>query len=99
MWDKITGQEKVIEKLKSVYKGGKVAHAYLFKGMDGVGKDAVAVEFAKLLNCTNVQSGDNACGECDNCHKAASLKSDLLQFICALPSGKSEQTGSNPLET
>jgi DNA polymerase-3 subunit delta' len=99
MWNKITGQEKVIDKLKSVYKNGKVAHAYLFKGMDGVGKDAVAIEFARLLNCTNVQPGDNACGECENCRKAASLKSDLLQFICALPSGKSEQTGSNPLES
>ena len=99
MWNTITGQEKVISKLKSVYSSGKVAHAYLFRGLDGVGKDAVAVEFAKLLNCTDVQDGDNACGVCANCKKVSSLKTDLLQLICALPSGKSEQTGSNPLET
>jgi len=99
MWKNITGQEKVITKLKSVYKNGRVPHAYLFKGLDGIGKDAVAIEFAKLLNCTNVQNGDEACDVCDNCKKIASFKSDLFRFICALPSGRSEQTGSDPLES
>ena len=99
MWKNITGQEKVISKLKSVYRNGKVPHAYLFKGLDGIGKDAVTIEFAKLLNCTNVQNGDEACDVCDNCKKIASFKSDLFRFICALPSGRSEQTGSDPLES
>ena len=48
MWNNITGQNNVIEKLKSIYKSGRVAHAYLFHGMDGTGKDAAAIEFAKL---------------------------------------------------
>ena len=99
MWNTITGQEKVISKLRSAYSSGKVAHAYLFRGTDGIGKDAVAVEFARLLNCTDVQDADSACGVCANCKKVSSLKTDLLQLICALPSGKSEQTGSNPLES
>jgi DNA polymerase-3 subunit delta' len=99
MWKNITGQDKVIAKLKSVFKNGRVAHAYLFKGLDGIGKDAVAIEFAKLLNCTNIQNGDEACDNCENCRKISSFKSDLFQFICALPAGRSEQTGADPLES
>jgi DNA polymerase-3 subunit delta' len=98
MWNNITGQKSVIEKLKSVYKSRRVAHAYLFHGSDGTGKDAAAIEFAKLLNCKNIQNGDEACDICVNCKKVASLKSEYLQIICALPAGKSEQTDSEPLE-
>ncbi len=98
MWDNITGQINVIEKLKSVYKSRRIAHSFLFYGIDGTGKDAAAIEFAKLLNCMNVQNGDEACDVCSNCKKTASLKSELLQIINALPAGKSEQSDSEPLE-
>jgi DNA polymerase III gamma/tau subunit len=61
MWKNIIGQEKVIEKLKSVFRSGKVAHAYLFHGISGTGKDAASVELAKLLNCNNIQNKNEAC--------------------------------------
>src|SRR5438046_2076739 len=98
MWSNITGQNNVIAKLKSIYKSGRVAHAYLFHGIDGTGKDAAAIEFAKLLNCKNIQNGDEACDKCENCKNIATLKSGYFQLICALPAGKSEQTDSDPLE-
>jgi len=98
MWSNITGQESVIEKLKSVYKSGKVPHACLFQGTSGSGKDAVAIELAKLLNCTNVQNENEACDKCENCRKIASLRSEYLQLICALPAAKSDDSESNPVE-
>ena len=98
MWSNITGQNNVIEKLKSIYKSGRIAHGYLFHGMGGIGKDAVSIEFAKLLNCKNIQNGDEACDKCENCKNISSLKSGYFQLICALPAGKSELTDSDPIE-
>jgi DNA polymerase III subunit delta' len=98
MWANITGQEAVIEKLKSVYKTDRVAHAYLFHGVSGTGKDAVAIELAKLLNCTNIQNANEACDQCENCKKIASLRSEYLQLICALPAPKSDDSDSSPVE-
>ena len=99
MWASVKGQGKVTGRLKAIFSSSRVAHAYLFKGLDGTGKDAAAVEFARLLNCTDVQNGNEACGKCSNCRKVSSLKSDLFRVVCALPSGRSEQPGSDPLES
>jgi len=98
LWNKITGQENSIEKLKSAYKNGKVAHAYLFYGNEGTGKDAAAIEFTKLINCTNPVNGEEACDKCENCIKTSGFKSEYFHFICALPAGKAEQTDSDPIE-
>jgi len=99
MWNNLIGQAMPIGKLKSSFTGKRVAHSYIFYGLEGVGKDAAAIEFAKLLNCTNLKNGDEACDVCENCKKISEFRSELFHFICALPSGRSEQTGSDPLES
>lgn len=98
MWKNITGQKQVIEKLISIFTSGKVAHAYLFEGTEGTGKDAAAIEFAKLLNCTNRIGSTEACDECSSCRKIASFRSEYFRFVCALPSGKSDDSDSDPIE-
>jgi DNA polymerase III subunit delta' len=98
MWNNIIGQERVIEKLKSAFKSGKVSHACLFHGTGGTGKDAAAIEFAKLLNCRNIQNSDEACDKCENCKKISSLRSEYLQLICALPAPKTDESDSSPVE-
>jgi len=63
-------QEKAVVSLEQAYDSGKVAHAYIFAGPDGVGKFTTAREFAKLLLCKNpVKKGDftDSCGNCDSC--------------------------------
>lgn len=97
MWSKIAGQDKAISKLRSIYTNGRIAHAYLFYGNEGVGKDAAAIEFAKLINCTNVKNNE-ACDKCENCKKISAFRSEYFHFICALPTGRSEQADSVPLE-
>lgn len=99
MWNNIIGQENAVEKLKTAYRKGKVAHAYLFHGSEGTGKDAAAIEFAKLINCTNPLNGEEACDKCENCVKTSGFRSEYFHFICALPAGKAEQTDSDPIET
>ena len=67
VYDDISGQKRQIEQLERARKSGRVAHAYLFFGPDGVGKERVAFAFARALNCG---SGEQApCGECESCKK------------------------------
>lgn len=48
-WARIIGQERVCRLLDRVCDTGRVAHAYLFTGPEGCGKQALAVEFAAAL--------------------------------------------------
>lgn len=98
MWIDIIGQEKVIEKLKTAFSNNRVAHAYLFYGNEGTGKDAAAIEFAKLLNCLNPVNGSEACDKCENCIKISGFRSEYFKLICAMPAGRSDQSDSDPIE-
>lgn len=99
MWNNISGQEKVKDILRNVYQSGKISHAYIFYGNEGIGKDAAAVEFAKLLNCDEPINGNEACDKCKNCIEIGSFKSSLFKFTAALPSGKNESDeDKSPLE-
>jgi DNA polymerase-3 subunit delta' len=72
MFENILGQQKVKEVLSSQIKCGKIAHAYIFMGQDGVGKRLMASELAKILNCTtsNFVKGEvGSCGICLSCDK------------------------------
>lgn len=95
-WKSIIGQQRAKELLRRVIDTGEIAHAYLFHGLEGIGKDALAIEFAKVLNCE--RGGSEACDECENCRKIATLSHPNVQFVCALPVGKSEKTGDDPVE-
>jgi DNA polymerase III subunit delta' len=67
----IKGQEKAIAFLKSAIGQDRVAHAYIFHGLDGIGKKATALAFAKTLNCLEEgpEACMDACGECLSCRK------------------------------
>ena len=47
----VLGQERAKRFLKQLLHLGKLPHAVLFSGMEGIGKVTLAREFAKLLNC------------------------------------------------
>lgn len=95
-WDRIIGQQRVKELLRRSIESGQVAHAYLFDGPEGVGKDALAIEFARALNCR--KGGSQACGECDSCVRMETLHHPNVRVITALPTGKGEKTGDDPLK-
>ena len=48
-FDKIIGQSFAKKYLSNSIKKDKINHAYLFEGIDGVGKSTFAKEFAKYL--------------------------------------------------
>ena len=94
-WDSIIGQQRVKRQLMSSLKQSRVSHAYLFVGHAGVGKDAVAIEFSKALNCE--RQSNEACDRCSSCLKFVALQHPNLHLIFALPVGKGEESGDQPL--
>lgn len=94
-WNSIVGQQRVKEILINAIETGRIAHAYLFSGPDGVGKDAAAIEFAKVVNCET--AGGSACDRCDSCLKFSSLQHPNLTMVFGLPVGKGEKSGDLPL--
>jgi len=67
----VLGQEKAKRFLDRALVSGRLAHGYLFRGPDGVGKQLMAHVLAARLNCAEEQR-DSACGNCSSCRKYAS---------------------------
>jgi DNA polymerase-3 subunit delta' len=95
-WDRVIGQRRVKDLLRRVLSSGSIAHAHLFWGAEGVGKDAMAIEFARALNCQTDRVAP--CGECASCRKIDQLQHPNVSLIFALPVGKNEQSGDDPIK-
>ncbi len=87
LWPAVIGQQRVKELLRRAFEAHRIPHAYLFTGPDGVGKDAMAVELARTINCEHLDR--TPCGTCGSCIKMASLQHPNLSLVIALPTGKS----------
>ena len=61
----ILGHERQKAILKRAQSSGRLAHAYLFEGPEGIGKRLVALALARSLFCAT----RNGCGECPACRK------------------------------
>lgn len=80
MFKDIVGQNDIKERLISSVKQGKVAHAQLFCGPEGVGKLPLAIAYAQYLNCLHPTDTD-ACGVCASCNKYQHLAHPDLHFV------------------
>ncbi|MBX3275190.1 MAG: DNA polymerase III subunit gamma/tau, partial [Sandaracinaceae bacterium] len=74
----LVGQEHVTRTLSNAIETGRVAHAFLFTGVRGVGKTTMARLLAKALNC---EKGPTPlpCGECAECVGITSGRSPDVQ--------------------
>lgn len=66
-FDSVVGQLHITNTLKNAIKNNQLAQAFLFCGPRGVGKTTCARILAKTINCTNLTSNNEACGECESC--------------------------------
>lgn len=67
-FSEIIGQDKAKEILKRTVGRDRMSHAYLFRGVVGIGKKTTAQAFAALINCL-APVNHEACGKCGSCRK------------------------------
>ncbi len=69
----ICGQERAIRLLRRAWSGGRLAQAYVFAGVSGVGKRTTALALAQAVNCLAPTGGPeaDACGACSACRRIA----------------------------
>lgn len=65
-FDKMVGQEHVVQTLVNQINSDRIGHAYLFCGARGTGKTSAAKIFARAINCLHPVNG-SPCGECEVC--------------------------------
>ena len=66
--DDVIGQDFAVKAISNAFNSDKLAHAFLFTGIRGVGKTTIARIIAMGLSCTNEKKPTaNPCGECPNC--------------------------------
>jgi DNA polymerase-3 subunit delta' len=64
-FDQIRGHRKILKLLTQVVHTKRLAHAYVFSGLDGIGKRLTALALAKNLLCSS--GGGKICGICSAC--------------------------------
>jgi DNA polymerase-3 subunit delta' len=68
-FDRILGQEEAVGVLRHALRNGRLAHAYLLVGPEGVGKRLTALTLVKAMNCLSPPKPADSCGKCPSCAK------------------------------
>ncbi|MGB9334665.1 MAG: DNA polymerase III subunit gamma/tau, partial [Candidatus Acidiferrales bacterium] len=79
----VVGQRHVTQTLENAIASNRVAHAYIFSGVRGVGKTTTARILAKAMNCVKGPTA-TPCNECDSCREITAGSSlDVLEIDAA----------------
>ena len=85
----VVGHKRPLQILQKEIETERIYHAYLFTGMEGIGKRLVALTMAKALNCSN--QGGEACDHCPSCQRMdKGIHPDLIQIN---PTGEAIKIG------
>ena len=90
IFDKLILNHNVWQKLSNAVNNNKVPNAFIFSGIDGLGKEAHAIEFSAFLNCKRVVEKKYPCGDCRSCIKIRSLNHQEIYLIHPSPPPKNK---------
>jgi DNA polymerase-3 subunit delta' len=85
-FSEILGHRKQIEALRAALQNGRLHHAYLFLGPEGIGKRKVALSLAKAIHCDAADL--DFCGTCPNCARINNANHPDFRIIGLLPDKK-----------
>ncbi len=85
----LIGQDAMVRILSNSFELNRVAHAFLFNGVRGVGKTTTARIVSKGLNCIkNEKPTIDPCGECESCIAAKNDRHvDIIEIDAASHTG------------
>jgi len=69
-------QDRAIAILQRAFLSGRWAHAYIFAGLEGIGKFKTAGEWAKLLLCENPSIENGFADSCSSCRSCRAFQAD-----------------------
>jgi DNA polymerase-3 subunit delta' len=88
-FDSVLGHERIRDLLGRAMEIGRVPHAMLFAGSEGVGKKALAIALGRALLCERPQAGP--CEECSFCRRTR-------KALDGLPAARDAATEDNKKE-
>lgn len=91
LWSNIIGQITVQEILQRCIVQNRIPQALLLCGNDGYGTMALALEFARAVNCyTPITRGQSIvpCDACQSCTQARTMQHPNISIVSAIPPGK-----------
>lgn len=89
----IIGQTRVQKMLQRCILDNRIPHALLLTGQEGAGTVALALAFARTVNCESPVSTASTIAPCETCHacvQGASLQHPNIRVVASLPSGKAD---------
>jgi len=91
-WNGIYGQKSVLDILNRLIISSNIPHAFLFTGIDGIGKEYTAIKFTSAVNLVDTEDPENI-------EQIISTYSEpYIKFIYPLPRGKNETDERGPFE-
>lgn len=79
-------QPQLVTHFMKLIQANHLAHAYLFNGADGTGRQEVARTIAMRLFCQNVMADGLPCGQCSECRRI--LAGDHPDVVSVVPDGQ-----------
>ena len=76
----VIGQEEIKRRLIQEVNEGRIPHAQLICGPEGVGKMPLTIAYARYISCSN-RSETDACGACPSCVKFNKLVHPDVHFV------------------
>jgi DNA polymerase III subunit delta' len=96
-WRRLRGHDALVRSFSHVIRRGRLAHAYVFAGPEGVGKHLFAKELAKAILCEDPHVWKKEVLEgCDHCPACVQIEADSHPDYYSV--GKSPESHEFPID-